>query len=92
MVALPCLPRTLRTHRPHNVKPARPAECAYDGGDCCNAKAPFYDCRDPKSPLFGKASPRGLRLPAPRNPRYTEGMGRVLSTKQLVTTYNNFYE
>ncbi|KAI8465502.1 MAG: Oxidoreductase, molybdopterin-binding domain-containing protein [Monoraphidium minutum] len=74
------------------LAPYNSPECLFDGGDCCNPKAPFYDCRDPKSPLFGKASRRGLVLPAPRNPRYSEGLGRVLSTRELVTTYNNFYE
>lgn len=75
------------------LAPYNTADCLWDGGDCCDPKAPFYSCQDPKSPLSGKSSPPpGLRLPAPRNPRYTEGLGRVLSTKQLVTTYNNYYE
>lgn len=74
------------------MAPYNSAECGFDGGDCCNAKSAIYDCRDPKSPLSGKASARGLRLPPPRNPRYSEGMGRVLSTQELVTSYNNFYE
>ncbi|GBF96357.1 hypothetical protein Rsub_09428 [Raphidocelis subcapitata] len=72
--------------------PYNTADCAFDGGDCCNTALPLFDCQDPKSPNFGKASPRGPRFPAPRNPRYTAGLGRELSTEQLVTTWNNFYE
>lgn len=79
----------------HPALPSNPtmrAECAFDGGDCCNSQLAFFDCRDPSSPMYKKSSPRGLRLPAPRNPRYTAGLGRTLSTKELVTTWNNFYE
>jgi len=72
--------------------PYNSAACGFDGGDCCNLRLPIYDCQDPKSPNYGKASARGLRLPAPRNPRYTAGLGRILSTKELVTTFNNYYE
>ena len=73
--------------------PFNTAECLFDGGDCCNPKSDFMDCRDPSSPYYGRVSAKGVRSPAPRNPRYhIPEVERPPSTRELVTTYNNFYE
>lgn len=51
------------------------------------------DCRDPSSPHYGKVSAKGVRSPAPRNPRYRiPEAERPQSARELVTTFNNFYE
>lgn len=72
--------------------PYNTAGCNWDGGDCCNASAPLFDCRDPASRLFGTSAPKGvISSAAPINPRYTVDslFGRPVSTETLVTTYNN---
>ena len=60
---LGCVALFLCRHSPYNTP-----RCGYDGGDCCDPKAPFMDCKDPASPGFGNSSAKG-RFPAPRNPR-----------------------
>jgi len=65
-------------------------ECAFDGGDCCDTSKDIYDCKDPNHPAFGQSSETGM-YPAPRNPRYTVPE-RGVSSQQVVSTYNNFYE
>ena len=73
--------------------PYNSAACGWDGGDCCNMSLPLFDCADPQSAAHGQRSPTGWRVPAPVNPRYADaGAGRVVSSQQLVTTFNNFYE
>ncbi len=33
--------------------PMNSKQCMFDGGDCCNLAAPFFDCQDPSSPNYG---------------------------------------
>lgn len=71
---------------PHNS-----ADCGFDGGDCCDTTKALFDCQDPSSPYFGRSSAKGLRIPAPTNPRYADP-GRAVSSYAFVSTFNNFYE
>jgi len=75
--------------------PYNTAACGWDGGDCCAVVASpgITECLDPGSARVGTESPRGLRFPAPTNPRYADALaGRAVSAYSLVTSYNNFYE
>ena len=73
--------------------PYNSESCGWDGGDCCNTSLPLFDCADPQSAAHGQRSPTGWRVPAPVNPRYADaGVGRVVSSETLVTTFNNMYE
>lgn len=67
-------------HAPYNTE-----ACGFDGGDCCDTAAPFYDCKDPSSPYVNQSSPKGQFSP-PRSPRYVVEE-RAPSTELVVTTY-----
>lgn len=67
------------------------AACNFDGGDCCLKGGSIIDCIDPNSPLYGQRS-QPHKYPAARNPRYGIKDDRYVTTYDIATTYNNFYE
>ena len=71
--------------------PVNTAECQWDGGDCCIPSSLTMECRDPTSEHFGRKAASVLGV-VPRNPRYTVDVSRQVTTEDLATTYNNFYE
>ena len=75
------------------VAPFNSEECGYDGGDCCDTSLLLHDCQDPTSTNYRRSSPKGMRLPAPVNPMYSDAAaGRVETSSGMAQSYNNFYE